>query len=124
MPAIFTQSGQDWLVDKMSNVVSSTMDWLAWGTDGTAEQESDTALGAEAAAAGSNRTQGTITQPQSDTYRVSGTLTAESNVTISEVGLFDALTGGVLGVRGTHAGIPLEEGDQITYTLDTVVDSA
>jgi hypothetical protein len=58
------------------------------------------------------------TTTANDTYRVVGTLTANSNAAITEVGLFDASTGGNMYVRGTFAVINLEAGDSIQFTID------
>ncbi len=116
---VFVQAGQDWIVDKIQTAVATEMEYIAWGTGTTDPVVGNTGLEAAAAEA---RTLGTMSQPAADTHRVVGTITcAGSGKTISEVGLFDASTSGVMLIRSTFTGIPLLVGDRIEFTLDLQV---
>jgi hypothetical protein len=52
-----------------------------------------------------------------DTFKVVGSVTALSDVTISEVGVFDAVSGGNMDVYGDFAGIDLATGDVIVFSI-------
>lgn len=54
--------------------------------------------------------------PPSDTFQVVATITSASSQTIAEAGVFDASTAGNMLLRGTFTGIPLANGDSITFT--------
>jgi len=116
--AVYTTSGRQWTVDKMRETVAAgvTQKFIGWGTGGaTAEAPANAALATAAAEA---RVSGTITSPSAALHRVVGTLTSAGTQTISEVGLFDAATAGVMMFRAVHTGIPLVAGDSVAYTLD------
>lgn len=119
--AIFTNTGRKWVIDKMREAIGAgvTMKYIGWGTGTGAEAVGNTALTTEASEA---RVAGTITSVTTtvtgDTMRVVGTIVANGAKTITEVGLFDALTVGVMLLRALFTGIPLELGDAIAFTLD------
>lgn len=119
--AVFTNTGRKWVIDKMREAIAAgtTMKYIGWGTGATAEDVTNTALATEASEA---RTSGTVTGVTTtvtgDTHRVTGTITAAGNKTITEVGLFDALTVGIMLLRALFTGIPLQTGDSIAFTLD------
>lgn len=117
---VFTDAGQAKAVDVLN--ADGSLKFVAWGSGATAAAVGQTALVAENAEA---RTAGTISQPSSNTYRVTGTITATAARVVEEVGLFDAASAGNLGLRATHGQLNLESGDQVTYTLDvTFADSS
>src|SRR5262245_31341132 len=105
MVAIVTNSG-------LSNVMAawaafaSRPQYLQFGT-GSGQTAADTDL----AAAAQSRVLGTTTQTTvnvtGDTYRITGTITATANATITEAGVFDAVTGGALDIYGDFTGIAL-----------------
>ncbi len=119
--AVFTDTGRKWVIDKMREFIAAgtTQKFIGWGTGATAEAVTNTALATEAT---ETRTTGTITGVTTtvtgDTHRVVGTLTANAAKTITEVGLFDAVTVGVMLLRALFTGIPLLTGDAIAFTLD------
>lgn len=116
--AVLTDTGEQWIVDKMRGTVATRQEYIHWGTGSAAEAEGNTALATPASEA---RVQGTITSPSQGVHRVVGTLTANGTKTITEVGLFDAASGGVMSLRALFTGVPLEANDQITFTLDIQV---
>jgi hypothetical protein len=64
------------------------------------------------------------TTTTSDTYRVTGTITATGARVITEVGAFDASTVGNLVIYGDFAAINLATNDSIAFTINTVLDQA
>ena len=118
MPALMVAKGRE-ITAKRLKGEGAEPKYLHWGTGTTAPADGNTALQtprSEARVAGTSSIVKTTTD--GDTYRVVGTLTAQSNAAITEAGLFDALTGGNLYIRGTFAVINLEEGDSIQFTVD------
>lgn len=96
--------------------------YIHWGTGTTSPAATQTALTAarpEARVAGvGSRTQ---TNSSNDTYQVVGTLTAEGTAgAITEIGLFDAASGGNMFLRGTFSVINVNPGDSIQFTIQTV----
>lgn len=119
--AVFTNTGRKWVIDKMRENITAgtTQRWIHWGTGATAEAVGNTALATPAAEA---RTSGTIasatTTVTGDTHRVTGTIVATGTRNITEVGLFDASSAGVMLLRALFTTIPLELNDSIAFTLD------
>jgi hypothetical protein len=93
--------------------------YVAWGTGAGTTAATDTTLFTEVG----TRTSGTSTQQTTtttnDTYQVIGTVTAGSSLTITNAGLFDALTVGNLFVKGDFTGVALTSGDSIQFTFKT-----
>ncbi len=115
--AILTTTGKQWIVDKMRETVGAgvTQKWVAWGTGTTAEAASQTAL---ITASSEARTSGTISSPSAALHRVTGTIVSTQTQSISEVGLFDAATVGVMMIRAVFTAIPLVTNDSIAFTID------
>jgi hypothetical protein len=93
--------------------------FVAWGTGAGTAAVTDTTLFTEATEA---RVAGTSTQQTttvtSDTYQVVGTMTvAGAGKTITNAGLFDALTAGNLFLKGDFTGVALNVGDSIQFTM-------
>lgn len=100
--------------------------YVAMGTGTTAVQLTDTALGGEVESRTTGTSSRTTTSSTSDTYQVTGTVTATTSRTIGEAGLFDqSALGGNLFVRGVLAStISLASGDSIAFTFTVQVTSA
>ena len=104
---------------------------IGWGTGAGTASVAATSLYTETAADLSattgNRVTGTSAAASGsvsgDTYRVTGTYTAAGSGTVTNAGLFDAVTisAGNLFVYGDFTGIGLASGDAIAFTIDTVV---
>lgn len=115
MATVFTTVGKQWSIDKLQSTVSTKPEYIAWGTGAGTSAVGDTTLFTEAA---ETRVLGTMTQPSADTSQTVGTLTVSgSGKTITNAGLFDASTNGILIIKGDHIGIPLLVGDSIEYTF-------
>lgn len=118
MPAIMPAKGRE-ITAKRVKGDGAEPKYLHWGSGTVEPTDNDITLQTprpEARIAGTSSIVTTTTA--NDTYRVVGTLTAESNAAITEAGLFDALTGGNMYIRGTFGVINLEAGDSIQFTID------
>lgn len=117
MATVLTQVGEEWIVDKLDEVVQTKGEYVGWGTGaGTAVKES-VALFVEAS---EDRVVGAVTQPLADKIRCVATLTADAGKTITNAGLFDVASKVtyVLIIHGDFTGIVLALGDKIEFTID------
>ncbi len=92
--------------------------YIGWGTGAGTAAIADTTLFTEASEA---RVAGTPTLVQTtttnDTLQVQGTITSNGTKTITNAGLFDALTAGNLFAKGDFTGVPLTNGESIAFTF-------
>jgi hypothetical protein len=112
---VLTQVGEEWIVDKLDEIVQTTGDYIGWGTGAGTAGKSDTTLFTEAS---ESRVSATRSQPATDKIRWVGTLTADGTKTITNAGNFTAASGGTLIVHGDFTGISLSSGDKIEFTID------
>lgn len=113
MASIYTQAGEEAVVDAIEAQISTP--FIGWGTGAGTAAKGDTTLFTEASEA---RVAATASQPSADKNRFVATITAAGTKTITNGGLFDASSGGALIVHGDHAGIGVDAGDGIEYTID------
>lgn len=121
MATVFTDAGKAITTDRVKNGATGATEpnYVAWGTGAGTAAVGDTTLFTEAS---ETRVAGTSTQETTsvtnDTYQVIGTLTcAGAGKTITNAGLFDAITTGNLYMKGDFTGIPLNIGDAIQFTM-------
>jgi hypothetical protein len=118
MATVFTNTGRAWIVDRMDGTVTTRMTGIAWGTGAGTAAITDTTLFTEASEARVNATLSQVTTlVVGDTYQAVGTITANGTKSITNAGLFDASSGGVLLIKGDHSSVPVELNDQIQYTF-------
>lgn len=111
MATVFTSAGEYYIVDLLDTTGTS---YIGWGTGSTAAAKGDTALvtpGSEA------RVAATRSQPAADQIRYVATITANGTKTITESGVFDAITAGTMIVRSVSTGIQVTSGDKIEFTF-------
>jgi len=113
MATVLTDVGEAWIVTKIN--VATKAEYVGWGTGAGTAAKADTTLSTEAA---ETRVAGTITTSPGDHYTVVSTLTSASAQTITNAGLFTAVTGPSLIIHGDFTGIPLGIGDKIEFTMD------
>ena len=93
--------------------------YVAYGTGAGTTAAADTTLFTETG----TRVLGTSTQQTTsvtnDTYQVVGTQTAGGTLSITNAGLFDAVSSGNLFVKGDFSTINLSSGDSIQFTFKT-----
>jgi len=115
MATVLTQVGEEWIVDKLDEVVQTTGDYIGWGSGAGTASKASTALFTEETEA---RVLATRSQPAPDKIRWVGTLTADAAKTITNAGNFTASTGGTLIIHGDFPGISLNAGDKIEFTFE------
>jgi hypothetical protein len=102
---------------------------IGWGVSAGTTAKTDTTLFGErlvdlATAAGTDHTVGTssrvTTTTTNDSYQVAGTRTATGAGTVTNAGLFDAASGGNLYLKGDFAGVGLNPGESIAFTIKAV----
>lgn len=111
MADVFTAAGEE----KVADLVEAQNWWIAWGTGAGTAAKGDTALFTEAS---EDRVAATKSQPVADTNRFLAQLTATAAKTITNAGVFDALTTGNMLLKSDFTGIALDTGDKIQFTFD------
>jgi len=118
MATIYTDVGESVVVDLIDGVSSVHLDTsnakIGWGTGAGTAAKGDTTLFTEASEA---RVVPTVSQPAADKNQWVGTITADAGKTITNAGLFDAVSGGNLIIKGDFTGIVLASGDKIEFTI-------
>ena len=111
----------------LSNVMAaweafaSRPQWIQYGTGAGQDITSNDLSAPVESRVLANTTQETTTTA-GDTFRMNGTLYASSANTITEVGVFDASTGGNMDVYGDDfTGIGLAVGDAIVFSISVTV---
>lgn len=122
---VVTTAGVNAIVDAFQNTVElENFKYHGIGTDNTAENSSDTALGAELSTAynpNDTRATGTTTEGASaNIYRTVGTNTVDGTAAVVEHGIFTqaATGGGTLLDRSVFSAINLASGDSLQTTYD------
>ena len=119
MATLLVNTGKAIVTNYLAGGAATQPKYVAWGTGAGTTALTDTTLFTEVG----TRTSGTTTQQTTtttdDTYQVIGTVTAGSSLTITNAGLFDALTVGNLFVKGDFTGVALTSGDSIQFTFKT-----
>ena len=101
-------------------VALSAMKWADCGTGTTAEAVTQTAL---VSAAGTSRQAGTQSNPSSNQYGLSATISFTSTLAITEMGIFSASTSGSMFDRRVFSAINVGNGDSITFNYTCTVNS-
>lgn len=119
MANVLTNAGRAILTNRIKGA-GTEPNYVAWGTAAGTAAVGDTTLFTEAS---ETRVAGTSTREQTsvanDTYRVVGTITcAGAGKTITNAGLFDAVSTGNLFVKSDFTGIALNVGDSIQFTFN------
>ena len=111
---VLTQKGEEWIVDLMDAVTV----YGTWGTGAGTADKSDTAMFTEGSEA---RVATTRTQPVADKIQHVWQMTADAGKTITEAGVFSAITSGIIYYHSSFTGLPLNSGDKIEFTLQNEV---
>lgn len=95
---------------------------IGWGIGTTAAAVTDTALQTESApTTAGGRTVGTesrvTTTVTNDTYQVAGSVVATTGLSITEAGLFDAVTAGNMLIHAVFAVVTVAINDSIAFTF-------
>jgi hypothetical protein len=121
MTAIITNIGLSIIANRLEGVGTEPI-YFGWGTGTTAPTSADTALQIEDATGGYSRVAGTsaiiTVSVASDTFQVSGSMTALAGLVITEWGLFDAITTGNMLMREVqNPGLTLTLGGILNFIL-------
>ena len=123
---VVTTAGVGFLVDDWDDDTTdiTTMNFHASGTDNTAEDTSDTALGTESTGV-TDRATGTKTQPSANVLQSVGTQTFTGSAAIVEHGILSSATegAGVLWDRTVFSAINVASSDQIQFTYQCTVNA-
>jgi hypothetical protein len=126
MATVVTNSGKGIITNRLRGAGTEPLNG-SWGTGAGTAAITDTTLFTEVnlagtAIGGGSRTAGTSSQQTTtttnDTYQVIWTQTASAGFTVTNAGLFDAITGGTgnLFLKGDFTGIVLAASDSIQFT--------
>lgn len=121
LAVVFTNAGAAIVTNRIIQAGTAPKN-IGWGIGTTAASASDTALVTESAPTTSGgRTVGTESRTTvtntNDNYQVTGTVTAGGTLSITEAGLFDAVTAGNMLIRGVFSAVNVVSGDSIAFTF-------
>lgn len=124
MATVYSNTGKAITANRMFGA-GTEPHFIGWGTGAGTALVGDTTLFTEKdvdlSAAGPNRTNGTSTQQTTtltgDTHQIVGTRTATGAGTVTNAGVFDAVSAGNIYMKGDFTGIGLASGDAITFTF-------
>lgn len=114
MADIYTDAGENIVVDILDGTTSAPTWHVGWGTGAGTAAKGDTTLFTESA---ETRIVTTNTQPASDKNQFVGTITASAGRTITNAGIFSAITSGTLLLHSDFTGVVLASGDKIEFTF-------
>lgn len=128
MANFLVQTGRAAFTGRLRGVGTEPLNF-GWGTGAGAASAASTDLSTpkdvDLSAAGPNRTVGTSSQvtttTTNDTYQVVATRTATGAGTVTNVGLFDATSGGNLFIIVDGLSVALLSGDSIQATIKAAV---
>lgn len=119
---VITNAGKNDGIERLINATSTPaiFNYVAIGTNATAEQATDTALGTECA--GSTRQQDTAATPDPPTTTGQQQLivtfaAGNCTATVTEAGVLNASTGGTLLNHKTFGGVVKSAGDSLEVTV-------
>ncbi len=114
MADVYTQAGEELVVDILDGTVAPPTYHVGWGTGADTADKSDTTLSTESA---ETRVVTAQTQPSADINQFKGTITASAGRTITNAGILSLITGGVLLLFSDFTGVVLASGDKIEFTF-------
>ncbi len=114
MADIYTQAGEELVVDVIDGTVSPPTYHVGWGTGAGTAAKGDTTLFTESA---ETRIVTAQTQPAVDKNQFKGTITASAGRTITNAGILSAVTSGTLILKSDFTGVVLASGDKIEFTF-------
>jgi len=102
--------------------------YLALGTGTTAADAADTTLETEIGDSGLSRVDATVTYETTsttdDTLQIYNSFTATGSKSVSEIGIFNDASAGILGGRVVKSAVPLEADDIYAVTYQVVLARA
>ena len=122
---LLTQMGEEYIVDLITGVLTSSTHWLGWGTGAGTADKPDQDVFTPAPEA---RVPATRTQPFVNRLRWTGTMFADAPRTITNVGVFSSslvlFPPVPLIMHADHQPIALAGGDGINYQVELEITGA
>jgi len=119
MATLLVNTGKAIVTNYLAGGAATQPKYIGWGTGAGTTAATDTTIFTETGTRVTGTTTQQTTSTTNDTYQVIGTATAVGTVTITNAGLFDAVSSGNLFVKGDFTGIGLTSGDSIQFTFKT-----
>lgn len=118
---VVTTAGVNYVIDAIQSLATiSNLKWHASGTNNTAENVSNTALGSETG----SRVSGTQVEGASaNIYKTVATVSYGSSLSIVEHGLFSASTTGTLFDRSVFTAIAVDTSTSIEFTYEWTLNA-
>jgi hypothetical protein len=118
---VVTTAGVNYVIDAIQSLATiSNLKWHASGTNNTAENVSNTALGSETG----SRVSGTQAEGASaNIYKTVATVSYGSSLSIVEHGLFSASTTGTLFDRSVFTAIAVDTSTSIEFTYEWTLNA-
>ena len=122
MATVITNAGEEWVVDKINETVSTTPNYVGWGEGAGTAAKADTDLFTPVNTNPGNvlRLAGAASKTGSGAtakYQIIATLESLTTNAKTNAGLWTAVSGGTLVVKGDHASTPMAIADRIEYTI-------
>lgn len=118
MATLIVNSGRAIATNLISGIGGTVPKYVAWGTGAGTAAAADTTLFTESS---ETRTTGTVSRTTvtttNDSVQVVGAITATAGRTITNAGLFDAVSSGNLYLKGDFTGLAILTGDSISFTF-------
>ncbi len=114
MADVFTQTGEELFADIIDGTTGAPTWYIGQGTGTGGAVKGDTALGTESAEA---RVSSTMSQPSADQNQFLSLITATGTRAITECGIFNASTTGIMIQRSDFTAINVDSGDKIEFTI-------
>ncbi|MEM0162743.1 MAG: hypothetical protein QXO62_06745 [Thermoproteota archaeon] len=105
--------GKAQIAGLVGGLATGTASYMAVGTGTTAPSSSDTALGSEVLRVQTSNSLVT-TNTTNDTLQLQGNFSFTASYAITEMGVFNASSGGTMFIRNTFGAINVVSGDTIT----------
>jgi hypothetical protein len=122
LAVVVTNAGEEYTVDKFTETVQTKPEYIGWGTGAGTAAKADTDLFTPINTDPGNVLRLVATTSKTGTgatakYQAVATLQSVAGGTMTNAGLWTAVSGGTLVVHGDHTGVVLATGDQIAYTF-------
>lgn len=123
MATVITNAGEEFVVDKLNEVVQTEPEYVGWGTGAGTAAKADTDLFTPATEARVLTVTSKTGSGATAKYQAVGTITADAGKSITNAGLFTTAgsgsppSGGSLIIKGDHSTTALLLGDKIEYTI-------
>ena len=119
---MITNAGEEWVVDKINETVSTQPNYVGWGEGAGTAAKADTDLFTPVNTNPGNvlRLAGAASKTGSGAtakYQIIATMESLTTNAKTNAGLWTAVSGGTLVVHGDHASTPMAVADRIEYTI-------